>query len=110
MWMNEYEVNEAAARFEDDSVLGPATRTLRNLVYVTNTSSDGWAYWPKPGRAAEKLMALIQTASRPTRFGESGSSAVTAAEVKKAYTPIKSFMTRYFGPGSSARVIVGVPS
>ncbi len=81
-FMNTFEIDDKAARHASDPVLGPATRTLANLRDAADKNSDGWCYWPKPARAAEKLMDLIEKGQ------------ATAAEVVAAYKPVKSFRTR----------------
>jgi hypothetical protein len=92
MFMNRWEIDEAERRFASDPILGPATRTLAHLRDAADDNSDGWAYWPKPCRAAGRLQELIQRAERQ-RFGVL-SSDVTADEVRAAYRPIKAFRTR----------------
>ena len=82
-FMNEFEIEDAARQHLDDPILGPASWTLVNLVRATNANSDGWAYWPKPTRAAAKLMSLFDHPEN-----------VTAKDVKAAYVPIKAFLTR----------------
>lgn len=96
-WLNEYEVEEAARLFKDHPVLGPATQTLVNLVDVANRYSDGWPYWKAPSKASAKLQTLIRTEVRQYRLGgrRSEEGVPTAADVKAAYRPIKSFLTRY---------------
>lgn len=91
MFMNEFEIEQACDRFAGHPTLGPATQTLRNLMECANANSDGWAYWPKPCRAARRLMELIR--------GDGSWNAhlrpdVTAEQVRAAYRPIKSFLTR----------------
>lgn len=86
MFMNHYEVEDAVRRYADDPTLGPASRTLANLMHWTNRNSDGWAYWPKPTRAARSLVALF-----PRRWDDPTPS---ADEVNKAIRPIKAFRTR----------------
>lgn len=92
-FMNEHEVEDAAYRFEDHEILGPATRTLQNLVDVTNRNSDGWAYWPKPCRAAAKLQELI-VRDGTYQYHSGGRPDVTVAEYKRALVPLKAFRTR----------------
>lgn len=82
MFMNESEVLASVARHYGHPVLGPATRFLESYMQEVNSHSDGWPYWSPPVRAAAKLMALIKR-------GEA-----TKAELTKALSPIKSFMTR----------------
>jgi hypothetical protein len=90
-FMNEWDIEEANRRFADEPVLGPAARTLRNLMEWTNRNSDGWCYWPKPCRAAAKLQEMLE------RYSPYRSALIlqpTAAEYRKALVPIKAFRTR----------------
>lgn len=92
-FMNEWDVQDAVARWRDHPVLGPASQTLANLVDAANANSDGWAYWPKPARAARKLMELIEgDGTWEFRFGDRDDA--TVAKLRAAYAPIKSFLTR----------------
>jgi hypothetical protein len=88
--MNEWDIEEANRRFADERVLGPAARTLRNLMEWTNSNSDGWAYWIKPHRASEKLQRMVERYS-PYRTQH---EVPTVAEYRKALVPIKAFRTR----------------
>jgi hypothetical protein len=88
--MNRYEVIDAAEQWKNHPVLGPASKTLDNLREVVDNNSDGWGYWPKPAKAAAKLMELIATA--PTRYGDREEAA--AAALKAALRPIKTFRTQ----------------
>lgn len=92
MFMNEYEIENAALYCRDHPILGPATQTLANLADWTNHNSDGWPYWAKPCRAAQKLQGLISEAMR-YRYG-ADAEGVTLAEYKAALRPIKAFRTR----------------
>jgi len=92
MFMNTWEIDMAQDRFRDHPLLGPATQTLANLRDAANANSDGWAYWPKPCRAAAKLQALIQ-GDRLSHFDDVRAD-VTADALRKAYAPIKAFRTR----------------
>ena len=56
-----------------------------------NQQSDGWAYWHAPAHAAQKLMDLLRTTGN-LNYGTHGT--ITAAELRKAVTPIKSMVTR----------------
>lgn len=84
-FMNTWEIENAVSRYAGHPVLGPATRTLDNLCQYANENSDGWAYWPKPARAAAKLMAFIES-DRTT--------SATRAAYRQALAPIKAFRTR----------------
>jgi hypothetical protein len=92
LFLNRYEIAKAADLYYEHPILGPATRTLLNLRIAADENSDGWAYWPKPVRAAAKLMTLIGTTrsylDNPERTD------VTMTEYKKALVPIKAFRTR----------------
>jgi len=93
-FLNEHEVEDAARQRAGHPTLGPATATLANLVRWANDNSDGWAYWPKPCRAAARLQALIDgDGSWEGRYGDRPE--VTAADVRKTYGPIKALLTRH---------------
>ncbi len=97
LFMNWYEIADAVEQYGEDPILSPAVQTLHNLMRWTDSNSDGWAYWPKPARAARRLMELLQEETRLRRA--SGLIAPpeyhSAAEVRAALRPIKSFRTRY---------------
>jgi hypothetical protein len=93
-FMNEYEVSDRQAFYRDHPVLGPATRTLANLVDAANANSDGWCYWPKPARAASKLMDLIERDGTAHYYFDEHRADATLAELRKTYAPIKAFRTR----------------
>jgi hypothetical protein len=88
--MNTWDIEEAANRFSGHPILGPATETLQNLERWTNQNSDGWAYWPKPCRAAAKLQEMIEKSHPFSRDRHE----VTEAEYRAALKPIKAFRTR----------------
>ncbi len=90
-FMNHYDMERAAMTFppETHPNLARANLTLMRLASWTNNHSDGWAYWPLPARAANKLMELLQLAD------VWGPQDVTGAELRKASAPIKAFLTRH---------------
>ncbi len=92
-FMNIYEIEDAVKRYRIHPILGPATRTLDNLSWWANQNSDGWAYWPKPARAAAKLMELIER-DGTNYYHSLQREDVTIAEYRKALAPIKAFRTR----------------
>lgn len=94
MWMNEYDIEDAVRQFRGDPVLGAGAQTLANLVEWTNANSDGWPYWQKPARAADRLMSLIQDEQRALRGGPALDEVAVKALYKKALVPIKAFRTR----------------
>ncbi len=88
MFLNEYEVDEYLRMFGGDQPnLQQAAEALNRLMWWADANSDGWAYWPKPARAARKLQMLLDGKS-------SCSPDVSGAELKAALTPIKAFLTR----------------
>lgn len=92
--MNEHDVLEAAERWfdqEDTPNLYEGAQVLARLMGWTNSVSDGWQYWPKPKRAAAKLMATLE-AKRRERFD--GPDDISAAELTKLVSPIKALLTR----------------
>lgn len=92
-FMNEHEIEDNLGRWEDHPVLKAASQTLSNLKDAANANSDGWAYWPKPARAAAKLMDLIERdGTSEYRWGDREDA--TVAALKAAYSPIKAFRTR----------------
>lgn len=93
-FMNQWDIERAFSRYIDHPILGPATVTLSNLADWTNRNSDGWAYWPKPVRAAAKLMELIERDGTSRFVFDDDRADVTPAEYAAALRPIKSFRTR----------------
>ncbi|MGV8972213.1 MAG: hypothetical protein ACOH10_07810 [Rhodoglobus sp.] len=98
MFMNEWDIENALRRFNTGETpnLAAGARTLSALAEWTNRNSDGWAYWPKPCRAAKSLMTLLEAAEAAQRRGWSYGdfTDVTAADLAKALRPIKAFLTR----------------
>jgi hypothetical protein len=102
MWMNEHDVVETLARTAEqvDEVphMYAAARVLHALMEWTNSNSDGWPYWPKPGKAANSLMVMFHNRDYALRFGNhrDGSPLVdfTEAELTLALRPIKAFLKR----------------
>jgi hypothetical protein len=92
LFLNTYEIEEALRRYADHPVLGPATQQLAELEEWTNSNSDGWAYWPKPRRAATKLQDLIGTTR--AYLDDPERADVTPELYRAALRPIKAFRTR----------------
>lgn len=94
--MNQYEVEDMVTRYGNDPVLGPAVMTLGSLMSWTNRNSDGWCYWQKPSRAAEKLMDLVEQHDRHERHTalHLPHAEATPVAVATALRPIKAFRTR----------------
>jgi hypothetical protein len=92
MFMNEYEIDRARQLFAGHPVLGPATATLSNVRDAANNNSDGWPYWPKPARAAKRLMEMVHRGE--LAYLRDLPDGATAEELKAAYRPLKAFRTR----------------
>ena len=90
--MNEYEVHEASRLYYGHLILRPATQTLGALVDWANRNSDGWAYWPKPCRAARALQELI--GDTRAYLDDPERADVTVEQLKRAYRPLRAFATR----------------
>jgi hypothetical protein len=113
LYMNDYEIDQAirlhSATIHTEDILAlNGALVLRNLAEWANANSDGWAYWPKPARAAAKLMTLLQ--ERERRYRDGGIDAdqgVTRGELAAAITPIKAFLTRQGVPAATKDAILG---
>lgn len=92
LYMNAHEIADAASRYHDHPILGPATKTLVHLASWANRNSDGWAYWPKPCRAARALQELI--GGYRVYLDDPARESVTLDDLKRAYRPIRSFRTK----------------
>ena len=92
LFMNEFDIEEAQARWATHPTLGPATRFLARFAAEVNAHSDGWPYWSLPVKSAAKLMTVIQDAN--TRWRDGRSVETSAEDVRQALVPIKAFMTR----------------
>jgi hypothetical protein len=93
--MNDYDLQMARSRFTRSTTPNrlALVMVVDNLREWADQNSDGWAYWPKPCRAAAKAMALIE--SRTSRENdEQEANDITDAEMKAAVRPIKAFLTR----------------
>ncbi len=95
MWMNEYEVEDATRRFDDDDTpnLARGARILARLVAWTNRNSDGWPYWQKPHKAASKLQDHLHEATTAYYRGASIAD-LSDTELNVALRPVKAFLTR----------------
>lgn len=93
-YWNDYDVEVQARRVEGCPVRMTGVLIMARLMNWTNANSDGWAYWPKPVRSAKRLMELIETGENFPTY-HTPLEDVTEAELRKAVTPIKSFLTRH---------------
>jgi hypothetical protein len=90
---NEHEIEFWCERFRADPVLAAAAETLRSLKDAVNGCSDGWPYWQAPARSAQTLVGRLADADRADR--RAAPHGLTAADLDRAYRPIKAFRTRY---------------
>jgi hypothetical protein len=92
LYMNHDAIARALERYADHPVLGPASFTLAAIANAADHNSDGWAYWPKPARAARQLMELIGTTRDYLDDAERPDA--TPERLQRAYRPLKAFRTR----------------
>jgi predicted protein tyrosine phosphatase len=94
--MNDYDLDYAVQRFTRATKPNRLALALvvRNLAEQTNLVSDGWAYWPKPSRAAQRAMALIESTTSRVNDAQERED-ITDAEMHAAVRPIKAFLTRH---------------
>lgn len=104
-FMNDYNIEQARRRFTGLALPNRLALVLviDNLRKWADAHSDGWAYWPKPARAAARAMEHVDSST--FRVTEDISDADLAAAVR----PIKSFCTRQVHEGhmtTEAREII----
>lgn len=94
-FMNDYDLHSARQRFGrgDTPNRLALVMVVDNLREWADNHSDGWAYWPKPVRAAAKAIELIDGLS-PTKNDRREIEDITDAEMLAAVRPIKAFLTR----------------
>ena len=100
-YMNDYDLMQAESRFAETPNRLRLTKSVQNLRRWTNQNSDGWAYWPKPVRAASRAIGLIESTTwdeNERRMREDATDAETVAALK----PIKAFLTRQGVPHALA--------
>lgn len=97
LFMNEFDIENAVRRFDHTCETTPNRATLALIVSAlaewANYNSDGWAYWPKPARAAAKAMSQVYPVTNAD-VQRMESKDCTAAEFNAATRPITSFLTR----------------
>lgn len=90
--MNHHDIALAVERYAEHPVLGPASFTLAAVANAADRHSDGWAYWPKPARAARQLMELI--GSTRDYLDDRERPDATPERLQRAYRPLKAFSAR----------------
>lgn len=112
-FMNEYDIENALRTYGSEISGGEATPNRAHLAAVVarlarwaDRNSDGWAYWPKPCRAALKAIELIDARTWQERSDFLAKDA-TDLEVTIALRPIKSFLTRHGVSADDRATILG---
>lgn len=102
LYMNDYDVEMArrTAEREGWTVTLDAIATLKRLVEWADTHSDGWAYWPKPARAANQLMQRIREQENKL-YSSREEYDMTYNDRDAALRPIKAFLTRQITAGNA---------
>lgn len=99
-FMNDYDIDNALRAFLDRAGLGEGETphlgilavVVNNLADWANDNSDGWAYWPKPCRAAARAQEILQDALSAQYRGPVED--IDIPTLRKACAPIKAFLTR----------------
>ena len=94
-FMNSHDIDYARRRFDPATTPNRAALVLvvDNLRRWADDNSDGWAYWPKPCRAAATAMGHIaSTTNADNDFREAND--ITTAQLRAAVSPIKAMLTR----------------
>lgn len=94
-FMNEYDLTDARHRFISASKPNRLALVLmvERLAEWTDQHSDGWAYWPKPCRAAARAIGHIESRTY-SENREQEETDVSDAEMAAAARPVKAFLTR----------------
>lgn len=94
-YMNDYDLDNARSRFTRATCPNrlALVMVVDHLREWANNHSDGWAYWPKPARAADRAMSLIESRTYAENQ-EQERHDITDEEMLAAVQPIKSFLTR----------------
>jgi len=106
-FMNDYDLSYARSRFTRATCPNrlALVMVVDNLREWADDHSDGWAYWPLPGRAAANAMALIE--SRTSRENdEQERNDITDAEMLDAVKPIKAFLARQKASAEARELIL----
>ena len=106
-FMNEFDRTGAIHRFTRASKPNRLALALvvDNLATWTDNNSDGWAYWPKPARAAESAVRHIVSTTHAENERQE-SEDITDAEMRAAVRPIKAFLTRQKVPAAQRELIL----
>ena len=106
-FMNDYDLDYARARFTRASKPNRLALVLvvDKLREWADQNSDGWAYWPKPARAAANAISYIE--SRTNQHNQMQERYdITDGEMRLAVRPIKVFLTRQKVPADQRELIL----
>ena len=95
-YMNDYDLDYARRRFTRASCPNRLALVLviDQLRHWTDGNSDGWAYWPKPCRAAQKAIDHVYSTTNAANEAQEAHD-ITDAEMRAAVVPIRSVLTRH---------------
>jgi len=96
-FLNSYDIEEAQIKASQELArpnLQAAVLTLARLHDWANDNSDGWAYWPKPSRASQKLQEVVHTRYFGRDAHHFDNADVSAVDLRKGSATIKAFLTR----------------
>jgi len=106
-YMNDHDLDEAVSRFTRSTTPNRLALALmvRNLADWTNSNSDGWAYWVKPLRAAQRAMEHIAGGTWAEEEAQEAND-ITDAAMAAAARPVKAFLTRQHAtPDARERIL-----
>ena len=95
LYMNYYDLAMARSRFTRSATPNrlALVMVVDNLREWADQNSDGWAYWPKPCRAAAPAMRLIDSTTNAENNRQERED-ITDAQMRRAVVPIKAFLSR----------------
>lgn len=100
MFMNEYDIERARARFIRACTPNRLSLAIMvdRLAEWTDQHSDGWAYWRKPQQAAQQAIGHIESRTRREN-DEQESHDISEDVMLAAARPVKAFCTRQVNAG-----------
>lgn len=106
-FMNDYDLHVARSSYGRGNTPNrlALTMVVDHLREWADCNSDGWAYWPKPVRAAAKAIDLIDSRTREDRDRMQRED-IADAEMQAAVKPIKAFLTRHKASASDREIIL----
>ena len=90
-FMNDFDIEMACRRYAHQPNRLEVIEAVDALRVWADRNSDGWAYWPKPARAAARAMEAIEGDGTSAAWDRDD---LFPGEVTSALRPIKAFLTR----------------